>query len=121
VGGRSTIALALAVSVTLSGCVTAQQERMQSSLHAYVGQSIADFVALHGDPASSVKTGDNETAFRWVTSAPGVGGIVPIGGSLIVVPAGPRVCTIVLTATTVKQAPELKDWTITKWQWQGAC
>jgi hypothetical protein len=94
---------------------------MTNALDQYLGQSIAEFAAMRGDPTSTVKTGDNEAAFRWVITGQGVGGIVPIGSSLIVVPAGQRVCTVVLSASTKSRNPELKDWIITKWQWQGAC
>jgi hypothetical protein len=118
---RLKVAVPLAAAALLGGCVTAQQQQMKAALDPYVGQSVASFAALRGPPTSMVRTGDNEAAFRWVITGQGVGGIVPMGTSLVVVPAGPRVCTVALTATTAAKDPDLKDWTITNWQWQGAC
>jgi hypothetical protein len=104
----------------IAGCNT-QQKRMESSLNAYMGRSVADFVADHGDPASTVKLSDNESAFRWVITGQGVGAVIPMGGSLIVAPPTQRVCTVSLRATTQSGNPELKDWIIQNWNWQGAC
>jgi hypothetical protein len=85
---------------------------MESSLNAYMGHSVAEFVADHGDPASAVKLSDNESAFRWVITGQGIGAVVPKGGSLIVAPPTQRVCTVTLKATTQSPNPELKDWII---------
>jgi hypothetical protein len=49
----------------IAGCNT-RQKRMGSSLNAYMSRSVADFAADHGDPTSTVKLSDNESAFRWV-------------------------------------------------------
>ena len=94
---------------------------METSLNAYVGQSVAAFVADHGDPTSSVKLSDSEQAFRWVITGQGVGAVIPIGGSLIVAPPGQRVCTVTLRARTQSPHPEQKDWIVQGWNWQGAC
>jgi hypothetical protein len=112
--------LLLATSVVIVGCNT-QQSRMESSLNAYLGRSVAVFVADHGDPTSTVKLSDNESAFRWVITGQGVGAVIPMGGSLIVAPPTQRVCTVSLRATTQSPSPELKDWIIQSWNWQGAC
>jgi hypothetical protein len=119
---RKCAVFCVVLAVALSSCVTTtRQERMANALDEFVGESVASFVALHGEPTSFVKTGDNEAAFRWVITGPGVGGIVPIGNSLVVVPAGQRVCTIVLTAASKAKNPEYKDWAVTRWHWEGAC
>jgi hypothetical protein len=110
----------LAALASLGACNT-QQQRMETSLKAYLGRSVAEFVADHGDPTSAVKLSDHESAFRWVITGRGVGAIMPMGGSLIVAPPTQRVCTVVLRATTESPTPELKDWIIQSWNWQGAC
>jgi hypothetical protein len=115
------IVLMFAVSgLLVQGCNT-RQTRMESSLNAYMGHSVAEFVADHGDPTSAVKLSDNESAFRWVITGQGIGAVVPMGGSLIVAPPTQRVCTVSLKATTQSPNPELKDWIIQSWNWQGAC
>lgn len=104
----------------IAGC-NPQQHRMEFALHAYVGRSVAEFVADHGDPTSTVKLSDSESAFRWVITGQGVGAVIPMGGSFIVAPPTQRVCTVTLRATTQSSNPEFKDWIIRSWQWQGAC
>jgi hypothetical protein len=104
--------LLLAASVVLlEGCNT-QKTRMESSLNSYLAHSVAEFVADHGDPTSSVKLSDNESAFRWVITGKGIGAVIPMSGSLIVAPPTQRVCTVSLRATTQSPSPELKDWII---------
>lgn len=112
--------LLLAGLATLGACNTRQQ-RMATSLNSYIGHSVAEFVADHGDPTSTVKLAENESAFRWVITGRGVGAIIPMGGSLVVAPPTQRVCTVVLKAATQSPTPELKDWIIQGWNWQGAC
>jgi hypothetical protein len=110
------------IALMTAGCSAQQQQsRMTKALDNLQGQSIADFVAEHGDPDTLVKTGDRETAFRWVITGESVGGAVPLNGALIVVRPHELTCTIVLKAVTTAKAPELKDWTITGGSWQGAC
>lgn len=94
---------------------------MSGALDPYMGQSIATFVAERGEPTSSVKLGDHESAFRWVLTGKGAGAVVPIGGALIAVPPRELVCTISMTATTTAAVPEYKDWIVTGYKWQGAC
>ncbi len=112
---------ALGCSLAMSACVT-QQERMSNALDAYVGRTVADFAADHGDPTSTVVTGDQKAAFRWVITGPGVGAVVPVGSALMVMPSGQRQCTVVLDATTTNTGqPALKDWIIENGRWNGAC
>ena len=111
----------IAVTLLLLASCNAQRNRMEQSLNSYIGGSVADFAADHGYPSSTVKVADNEAAFRWVITGQGPGAIVPVGGSLIVAPPSPRVCTVQLRATTSSPSPDLKDWVIRSWRWQGAC
>jgi hypothetical protein len=113
--------LLLAAPIVFFGGCNVQQQRMESSLNAYMGRSVAEFVADHGDPTSMVKLTDKESAFRWVITGRGVGAVIPMGTSLIVAPPTQRVCTVSLRATTQSPSPELKDWIIQSWNWQGAC
>ena len=115
-------AVLLVVALGVSGCAAQQQEsRMTKALDRWIGQSVASFVAERGDPTSSVKLAERENAFRWVLTGQGAGGVVPIGDSMIIVPPRRLICTVTLTATTGAKNPELKDWIITKYSWQGAC
>lgn len=115
------IRLFLLVSLASLAACNTQQQRMKTSLNSYLGHSVAEFVADHGDPTSEVKLSDHESAFRRVITGRGVGAIIPMGGSLIVAPPTQRICTVVLRATTQSPNPELKDWMIQSWNWQGAC
>lgn len=105
----------------MSACANVQQERMKTALDAYIGQSVANFVADRGEPESSVKLADHESAFRWVITGEGAGAIVPIGSALVAVPPRQLVCSVSLTATTTAALPEYKDWIVTGYKWQGAC
>ena len=86
-----------------------------------MGRSVAEFVADHGDPTSTVELSDHERAFRWVITGRGIGAVIPVGGSLVVAPPTQRLCTVSLRASTQSPNPELKDWIIQNWNWQGAC
>ena len=114
------ILLFVASVVFLGGC-NRQQQRMESSLNPYMGRSVAEFAADHGYPTSTVSLSDDESSFRWVITGQGVGAVIPVGGSLIVAPPTQRVCTVSLRAKTQSPQPELKDWIIQSWNWQGAC
>ena len=102
---RNSVLILLVVSVfpLFIGACNTQQKRMESSLNVYIGHSVAEFVADHGDPASTVKLSDTESAFRWVITGQGVGAVIPMGGSLIVAPPTQRVCTVSLR-------PDLDSW-----------
>jgi len=111
---------AVAFVLALAGC-NGQQQRMESSLNTYLGRSVAEFAADHGYPTSIVKLSDNERSFRWVITGQGVGAVIPVGGSLLVAPPTQRVCNVSVRAASQSPAPELKDWIIRSWNWQGAC
>ncbi len=100
-----------------------QRDRMAQALDPYIDETVASYVADHGDPTSSVKLDDQTSAFRWVLSGTGAGALVPIAGSLVVVPPRQLVCTVTLTATKPLGLAnaEFKDWTITNYRWEGAC
>jgi hypothetical protein len=95
------------ILLSLMGC-NRQQTRMESALNAYIGRSVAEFAADHGDPTSVVKLSDTETAFRWVITGQGRR-------------RSHTTCTVSLRATAEAPNPELKDWIIQGWNWQGAC
>ena len=110
------------IAVTLSGCAAQrQQSRMKHALSAYIGTSVANFMAEHGTPTSSVELAPGRRAFRWVITGRGAGGIVPVAGSLVVVPPRDLVCTVTLTATTSAKVPAYWNWIITGYSWQGNC
>lgn len=98
-----------------------QQSRMADALHPWVGQSVASYAAEHGDPISSVALDDQSTAFRWVWSGQTNGAVVPMGGTMMVVPSRQLQCTVVFKATGRPKATALKDFTITGYKWEGAC
>lgn len=98
-----------------------QREHMAAALDPFIGQSVASFVAERGDPTSSVKLAESESAFRWVMTGQGAGAVVPLSGSFVVVPPRQLVCTVTLTATTTAATPEFKDWIIKGYRWEGAC
>ena len=110
------------IAVALSGCAAQQQQsRMKHALSAYIGTSVANFMAEHGSPTSSVELGPGLKAFRWVIAGRGAGGVVPVGGALVVVPPRQLVCTVTLTATTSAKSPAYWNWIITGYSWQGSC
>ena len=109
--------------ISISGCAAQrQQERMKSALDNWVGLSVANYAAAKGYPTEIVKVGAGKSAFRWVmTDNNGPGAIVPMSGSLFVIPAQRRSCTVVLMASTEAKNPELVDWQINSWNWEGQC
>jgi hypothetical protein len=109
-------------TIFLLGCIAQQQqERMSGVLNRHIGSSIANFVAERGYPSSQVKLSDRETAFRWIFTKQGAGAVLPMGGSLIVVPPSQLTCVVTFTAASNLKKPELKDWIISNYNWQGAC
>ena len=115
---RNILSLVIICGLFLGGC---QHQRMTNSLDLYIGSSVAYFVADHGYPSSSVKLSDTESSFRWIITGQGIGAVVPLGNALVAIPPQQKVCTIDLRATSQSTWPELKDWTIRSWRWQGAC
>ena len=116
--------VALTALLFLTACTTIaqqQQTRMANSLRPWVGQSVASFVAQRGYPSSSVKIAGHTTAFRWVLTGQSAGAIMPIGAMIAVAPPHQVQCTVVMTASSKIPNPELKDYVITSYSWNGAC
>jgi hypothetical protein len=63
----------------LAACVTAQESRMAEALKPWLGKSVASYVAIKGDPTSSVKLADRQNAFRRVLTGEGAPGYVCTG------------------------------------------
>lgn len=94
---------------------------MTGAMDKWIGQSVASYVGEFGNPTSSVKLDDQTSAFRWLYSGQGPGAVVPVMGTLMVVPPRQLQCTVVFKATSNVQNPELKDFTIKSYEWQGNC
>lgn len=114
--------LLVTLIVCLAGCAAQmQKDKMSNALNPWLGETIASYVAAHGDPTSTVKLAEGKSAFRWVLTGQGAGGVVPVAGAMVVVPPRQLTCTVVFTATTSSKTPELKDWIINNSNWEGAC
>ena len=118
----------VAICAALSGCVTTQEQiqadqqtRMETALTPWIGQSVASYVAVHGDPTTSVALNEHTTAFRWVMTGSSTGAVIPVMGTLMVVPPRQLQCMVAFQATTSAKTPQLKDFTITKYTWEGVC
>jgi hypothetical protein len=112
--------LLLAVSVAgFNGC-NSQPQQIGASPDAYVGRSVAAYVADHGSPDTSRRLADRQATFQWVTSydvRPALGEGVLIGGA----PSAQITCTVTLTASTQSPDPDPKDWIIQGVGRQGIC
>jgi len=120
--------IAILALVTLGGCTMdsqdasqAQQTRMSGALDGWVGQSVAAYVAEHGDPTSSVRLDNISSAFRWVILGSGAGAVVPVGQTMMVIPPRQLQCAVIFTGTTSVAKPDYKDFTITGYRWEGNC
>ena len=114
------IPLFTVASCALASCATQdQKDRMESGLTSSVGRSIADFALEHGPPRSSANLGANRRSFEWIIAGQPTGSTMPITGF----PISPQQlsCTVSLTAATTKASPELSDWKIESWHWNGNC
>ena len=79
--------------VALLGCASAAQQqttKMETALTPWVGRSIGDYVAERGPPTTTIDLGDNKRAFQWQMTRQTPGAVVPLAGSLIVVPSHHR-------------------------------
>jgi hypothetical protein len=87
----------------LAGCASAVQqrsERMHTSLTPYIGRTVADYALDHGPPTNTVDLGPSKKGFQWLTT---------------------KSCTVSIVAHATKPNPELSDWVIEHWRWQGVC
>jgi len=111
----------LLTALALGGCAADRQQlRMTAALDPAIGTSVASYVALHGPFLSQVEVLEHEDVFRWVQ--PGhTTDISPRGYGLVFTQPRQLSCTVLLTAHAEKPSPELKDFQITKYQWEGDC
>jgi len=92
---------------------------MESALASYVGRSVADFALEHGPPRSSVSMGANRRGFAWVVTGKTTASTMPITGFPM---SSPQLsCNVSLIAATAEASPELSDWKIESWNWDGNC
>jgi hypothetical protein len=99
-----------------------QQGRMERSLNAYVGRSVADVAIERGSPTSTTDMGGGRRGFEWeiTTERPEVAKPAPGSGIAATVPASPQTCVVSFVASTTKPSPSLSDWIIESSQWKGA-
>ncbi len=95
---------------------------MSNALNPWLGETIASYVAAHGDPTSTVKLAAGKSAFRWVLTGQGAGGDVPVAGATDVHP--PRqleTWTAVFTATTSSKTPRIERLDNKQLELEGVC
>jgi len=99
-----------------------QQGRMERSLNAYVGRSVADVANERGPPTSTTDMGPGRRGFEWeiTTETPEVAKPAPGTGIAATAPASQQTCRVSFVASTAKPSPSLSDWIIESSQWNGA-
>jgi hypothetical protein len=104
----------------LGGCIG--QHQMGFSPDAYVGRSVAEYAADHGNPASKIVLSDRQSVFRWDTIGETIGPAIGEGLTTATFQSPvPALCSVRLTATTQSPTPDLTDWTIRSAEREGAC
>lgn len=118
-------AMVAAMAAGLAGCAEhdrqLQMSKMDALLAPYIGKSIAEYVLNKGPPTNTIDLGHEKRGFQWVFTTQSAAAIVPIGGVLVAVPSRQLTCTVIFTASTIKQSPALSDWVIETWRWSGNC
>jgi hypothetical protein len=114
--------LLAASTAVLAGC--APQPQGGASTGSYVGRPVADYVADHGTPDSTIPLTDSKSLFRWdlgvQAMGPAIGTGVTSGGGAP--PSStPTVCSVTLSASTQSPKPQLKDWIVQGFERQGVC
>ena len=94
---------------------------MESALRSYVGRSVAEFALEHGPPRSSVSMGTNRRGFEWGMTGQAAPSTMTLPMTGFPVSQPQLSCTVSLVAATTKPSPELSDWTIESWHWNGNC
>ena len=75
------------------GCAGPKQNPLKSTLNAWIGRSIADFMDQRGQPTNTMDMGQGRARFQWVTgdvkpsSMSPAGGLVLLGGGKL----GPQI------------------------------
>jgi hypothetical protein len=109
------------IAAFLGGCIGQQQPG--SSADGYVGRSIAEYVADHGEPDSTIPLSDHRSLFRWDLAAHAMGPAIGTGLTTSGPPASSvlTLCSVTLAATTQTPNPGLKDWIIQSSDRHGVC
>ena len=99
-----------------------QKGRMERSLNAYVGKSVADVANERGPPTTTTDMGPGRRGFEWeiTTEKPEVAMPAPGSGIAATVPPSQQTCRVSFVASTTKPSPSLSDWIIESSQWNGA-
>jgi hypothetical protein len=113
--------MALFVFAAEFGCAGPKQDPLKSTLNAWIGRSIADFVDQRGQPTNTVDMGQGRARFQWVTGDVKPSSMSPAGGNVVVVPPSSSSCLISLIATSASSNPNLRDWIIESWSLNGNC
>jgi hypothetical protein len=98
-----------------------QKGRMERSLNAYVGKSVADVANERGPPSGTTDMGPDKRGFEWEITTETPEAAKPAPGSRIAatVPASQQTCLVSFVARTTSPTPTLSDWIIESTQWKG--
>src|ERR1700733_6478744 len=103
-------------------CDCTGQHQTGSSPDSYVGRSVAEYAADHGNPALKIQLSDRQDVFRWDTIEQSIGPAIGQGLTMATPqPSVPALCSVRLTGTTQWPKPEVKDWTIRSADREGGC
>lgn len=117
------------ISSAVAGCQSTQERRaqdaiqkMNNQLDVWINQPVSNFALSKGNPKDIVKLSEDRTAFRWVFVQQSPAMIMPpVYGSMMVLPSQQLFCNISFIAKPTKKKPELKDFIITDYNWNGHC
>jgi hypothetical protein len=113
--------MAVLVVAVEFGCTGPKQDPLKSTLNAWIGRSIADFVDQRGQPMNIVDMGPGRARFQWVTGDVKPGSMSPAGGNVVAIPPSSSSCLVSLVATSSSSNPNLSDWVIESWSLNGNC
>jgi hypothetical protein len=113
--------MVLLVMAVEFGCAGPKQNPLKSTLNAWIGRSIAEFVDQRGQPTDTVDMGLGRARFQWVTGDVKPSAMSAAGGNVVVIPPSSSSCLISLVATSPSPNPKLSDWIIESWSLNGNC
>jgi hypothetical protein len=106
--------------VALAGCIEAREQEVAERLNSYIGHPVSEMAIRLGPPASDTDAGDGKHTFVWETGSQTASATIPLAGRLV--QAGPQQqkCRIsVVAATSGKVNPDLRDWIVQQWEYEG--
>src|SRR5262249_4101208 len=100
-GNTCSIRILAAAAALLAGCAPQSQQDANPASSSYVGKSVAEYVADHGSPDSTIPLTESKSLYRWDLGVQGMGPAIGTGLTGGGAPPSPKlvVCSVTVTAT----------------------